>query len=80
MFVCSIRTHSVKFCEAVVSALTPKAADGRDDDQSLDIVPEDHTLLKKEELLADGQKVFKLMLDFLGSQSITRYCNMEFCV
>lgn len=69
-----IRTHAVKFCEGVVLSLTPlhPESDVKGDDQSLDIVPDSEGFLKKSQLEEEGKKVFKVMLEFLGSQSITR--------
>ena len=72
---CSIRTHAVKFCEAVVLCLSPKTVDSeiKDDDQSLDIVPDEEGFLKKRKLIENGKNVFKQLIEFVGSQSITRY-------
>lgn len=68
-----IRTHAVKFCEGVVLVLSYHTPDSeiKGDDQSLDSVPESG-FLKREDLEEDGKQVFKRMLAFLGSQSITR--------
>lgn len=70
----SIRTHAVKFCEGVVLTLTFKTPDSlvKEDDQSLEIVPEQHGFLKVDKLKEDGERVFQQILDFLSSQSITR--------
>lgn len=64
----------MKFCEAIVLALSPKTVESeiKEDDQSLDMIPEGDGFLKKNKLAEDGQKTFKHMIGFLGSQSITR--------
>ena len=55
--------------------LSPKTVDSeiKDDDQSLDIVPDEEGFLKKRKLIENGKNVFKQLIEFVGSQSITRY-------
>ncbi|XP_067941603.1 symplekin-like [Watersipora subatra] len=76
-----IRTHAVKFCEAVVLVLSGKTpdSDAKEDDQSLDIISEEEGFLKKKKLEEDGKKTFKHMLEFLTSQSITSV-NLMACM
>lgn len=83
IFVTSIRTHSVKFCEVVVMVLSSKTLEtsaSKEEDVSLEIVPDSEHFLNRTALEEDGQKTFKHLLDFLGSQSITRYSVVWFLV
>ncbi|XP_071796722.1 symplekin-like [Asterias amurensis] len=79
-----IRTHSVKYMESLVlvesarvpASELPKKAEA---DISLDQIPEDHGLLKRDELEKDGLVGFDLLLSLLASPSITSV-NLMACM
>ena len=56
----------------VLSTKSAESASKPEEDQSLEIIPDGEHFFDKAKLEEDGNKIFKQMLDFLGSQSITR--------
>lgn len=68
----------MKFCDTAILALSPTTLESeiKTGDQSLDIVPvTENSFLDKGDLQKQGDIIFKAVLDFLGSQSITRYAS-----
>ncbi|XP_022085906.1 symplekin-like [Acanthaster planci] len=79
-----IRTHSTKYMESLILVESARVAGSEipkkpEADISLDQIPEEHGLLKREELEKDGLHAFELLLDLLASPSITSV-NLMACM
>ncbi|XP_077868134.1 symplekin-like [Saccoglossus kowalevskii] len=71
-----IRTHVIKFLDMLIVVLSSKTVDSdvpkkSEGDVSLDQIPQNHPILKYEELKSEGQSTFENLIKFMASPSIT---------
>ncbi|XP_066559838.1 symplekin isoform X1 [Amia ocellicauda] len=71
-----VRTHAVKFTEALVVTLSPRTADShtprhQEADLSLDRVPRDHPYIHYDALCAEGRAALEQLLKFMVHPAIS---------
>lgn len=79
-----IRTHAIKYVESMAVALSERTVDSEvpkrlENDFSLDQLGDDHSLLKKNELMAEGKMLFESLRSLLATPSITSV-NLMACL
>ncbi|KAJ0006009.1 hypothetical protein NQD34_015903 [Periophthalmus magnuspinnatus] len=71
-----VRTHAIKFTEALIIALSPRTQDSevpkrQENDISLDKVPKDHSYIRYDTLCEEGKTALEKLLKFMVHPAIS---------
>ncbi|XP_072301302.1 symplekin [Eucyclogobius newberryi] len=71
-----VRTHAIKFTEALIIALSPRTQDSevpkrQENDISLDKVPKDHSYIRYDALCEEGKTALEKLLEFMVHPAIS---------